>query len=213
MNRFAEGYAWARNRVKTETPIVEDGLLDGTINNNKVETDYSKMTTREKIRFNETGTSKGKYDTVGDIGDNAGLSIGAYQFTEKSGSATKLLNSLGIKRGNYKNDKEYKNAIKVAISSKQGIQAQEDLFHTMYEKSVLDYAKRKGITDQNTIDFLIDTKVNGGYLDIITKAKKNNNYTLEGYKKLRTDRYNRLVKSNPNNQQFAKGWADRVARF
>lgn len=149
---------------------------------------------------------EGNYDTLGDIGDGAGISVGAYQFTEKSGQAQELAKRLGLKSVNKLTPK--------LLASPIGRKAQDNLAVHQYVNPARKAAKRNKVTDSKAIEFLIDTNLNGGMQNVINRAKKKGGLTLANLKAARKDRYAALVKENPKKyKQFIKGWNDRVDRF
>ena len=187
--------------------------------------DFYNLNTKQKVIFGETGgkhTDHG-YGIVGHVGDKAGLTGGAYQFTEKSGHLQNVAKLLGLQpKTKYKSEKAYINALSNAMTTDVGKAIQDKYFQKHFVNSVDDYIKRKraqnkiqGTPEQiNHIrDFLVDTKVNGGYLNVIKRAKRNGDYTIDGYKQDRIDRYNWLVKKEPYKKKFLNGWLDRVARY
>ena len=143
------------------------------------------------------------YGAYADIKDGAGVSVGAYQFTEKSGMAQQLARSLGFKSIRDKGFKE-------ALSTDAGIKAQDKLYST-YTKEPNRLAKKYGL-DENTTGFLIDTNVNGGLQNVVSRAlKMKGGLTLDNLKKARKDRYAYLIKKNPKKfKKFEKGWNRRV---
>lgn len=159
-----------------------------------------------KIRLAETGSAKGKYDTVGEVGDGAGLSIGAYQFTEKSGQAKKLANMLGF--NDVRNPEFHK-----SLSTPIGKKAQDDLFVSQYKGKPDQYAKQYGIKDPKTYGFMLDTNLNGGLDDVMKRASEmEGGIILSNLIKARGDRYNTLIEQNP--KQFGKfrdTWNDRLS--
>jgi len=161
---------------------------------------------------NTTGALKrlrkreGNYGTIGDIGDGAGLSVGAYQFTEKSGQAQQLAKNLGLQ--------SVKQLTPQILASPQGRRAQDDLVLSKYATPAKRVAKKHKISDPKAVEFLIDTNVNGGMQNVISRAKKKGGLTLANLKAARKDRYAHLAKTNPKKyKQFLKGWYNRVDNF
>lgn len=179
-----------------------------------IDNDFGNYSLKEKILFSETGSPDGNYSALKDIGDGAGLSGGAFQFTEKSGNLQKISKVLGLNPDSYKNRGEYKKALSTALGSDLGKKVQDQFFQKEFVAPVDAYMKRKGINDPRIRGFLIDTRINGGYLDNIETAKKNNDYSYPSYIKARSDRYNRLINQNPAlYKQFEDGWNERLDRW
>ena len=157
---------------------------------------------------------EGNYDTIDDIGDGAGLSIGAYQFTEKSGNAQKLAAQLGIKNYSSLSAKDRQSALSKVVGTPQGRQAQDRLVMDQYFKPAQDKAAKYGVTDPKVIEFLVDTNVNGGMNNVISRANKMGGLTMDNLKSARMDRYKNLVNKNPDKYgKFLAGWTNRVNTF
>ena len=149
---------------------------------------------------------EGKYDTLGDIGDGAGLSAGAYQFTEKSGSANQLARNLGLKSA--------KDLTPAILGSPRGRKAQDQLVMQRYFKPAQNAANKYGVKDPRAVDFLIDTNINGGMANVISRAKKMGGLTLNNLKAARKARYKSLATKNPKKyRKYLKGWLNRVDSF
>jgi len=176
-------------------PEVDYTPVDPHIDNTVQSTDINAA----KIRQAE-GNNYGAY---ADIGDDAGISVGAYQFTEKSGMAQRLAKELGFKSIRDKGFKE-------AITTSAGRAAQDKLYGT-YTKRPLEIGKQYGL-DEHTTGFLIDTNVNGGLSSVLNRAKKmKGGVNLKNLKQARIDRYNYLIKKNPAKfSKFKNGWMNRV---
>ena len=157
---------------------------------------------------------EGNYNTIGDIGDGAGLSVGAYQMTEKSGGAQQLAKKLGIKNYSKLNTTQRQSALAGVINTPYGRRTQDDLVQNKYFKPAQRAASKYGVTDRKAIDFLIDTNVNGGMQNVISRAKKLGGLSLGNLKKARLDRYAYLIKKNPKKYaQYKNGWVNRVNEF
>ena len=159
--------------------------------------------------FNDVNASKirgaegNDYSAYGDIGDGAGKSIGAYQFTEKSGMAQQLAKDLGFKSVNDAGFKE-------ALGTQSGRAAQDKLYQT-YTRRPQEIANKYGVKDPNVLGFLIDTNVNGGLGSVAEAALKRGGLTMDNLKGARMDRYNRLARENPAKfGKYLKGWTNRI---
>jgi len=160
--------------------------------------------TLEKIFQAEGGKKNGNYGMYGDIGDGAGLSIGAYQFTEKSGKAQKLAKMLGFKSIKDQGFKE-------ALATPQGVKAQDELFFNDFLRLPKKYKEKYNIQDPKVYGFMIDTNLNGGLSSVINRAKKKGGLTLENLIQARKERYYDLIANNPNKfKKFEKGWMNRL---
>ena len=176
------------------------------------------------IMKEETGNSRGTYNTAKDIGDGAGISFGAHQLTEKSGGikdylkemskggdkkATKLLEGMG--KGNaYKGDKkELIKYLKESGKTENGKKAQEKLYNKKYRDPALKLAKKFGITDPGAIAQIIDHTVNAGLSGTERMLKKaNGDFSAKGIQKARKDDYRGLK----NYKKYGKAWEGRVDR-
>lgn len=182
-----------------ERPIVKEKPFKGAESITKEYNDLSNDINASKIRFAEGND----YGAFKDIGDGAGISVGAYQFTEKSGQAQALAKALGFKSIHDKGFKE-------ALTTDKGKQAQDKLYNT-YTRRPRELGKKYNL-DENTIGFLIDTNVNGGLNSVVdTASKMSGGITLENLKKARLKRYDTLIKKNPSKYaKYKKGWYNRV---
>ena len=157
-----------------------------------------------KIRLAETGTSKGKYGIMGDVGDGAGISVGAYQMNEKSGKAQKLAKRMGF--GSI-HDKGFKSA----LNTDAGRKAQDSLFIEEYSAKPLAYAKKYGIKDKKTLGFMLDTHMNGGLDSVVKRAEKLGGVNMKNLIQARRNRYASLISSNPEKfGKFKNTWNNRV---
>ena len=157
---------------------------------------------------------EGKYDSVGDIGDGAGLSVGAYQFTEKSGRVQQLTKQLGISNYGRLNRGQRTAALGRVINTPTGRRAQDDLIKAQYFAPAQKVAARYGVKDPKAIEFIVDTNVNGGMHNVIKRAKGMGGLSLANLKRARLDRYDSLIRKNPGKYgKFKKGWANRVNNF
>ena len=150
---------------------------------------------------------EGNYDTMGDIGDGAGISVGAYQFTEKSGRAQELAKRLGVK--------SVKDLTPELLRSDWGVRTQDELVKEKYFAPAQKSAARHGITDKAAINFLVDTNINGGMANVINRAKKMpGGATLANLKLARKARYRKLARDKPKKfAKYLKGWLRRVDSF
>ena len=160
----------------------------------------SSDSTAKKIRSSEANNDYGKY---GDIGDDAGISVGAYQFTEKSGMAQRLAKDMGYKSIRSKGFKE-------ELNTPKGKKAQDKLYST-YTRRPKELAEKYGIENQDIIGFMIDTNINGGLSSVVGSAVKKGGLTMGNLKSSRRERYKRLAKDNPRKYaKYLKGWLKRV---
>ena len=191
------------NRVSTFYNLVSPEMNNDTQKqeygtNNKIGIDSNN--TAEKIRGSE---SNGNYSTYGDIGDDAGISVGAYQFTEKSGMAQKLAENLG-----YKSIRS--NGFKEELGTEKGKNAQDKLYST-YTRRPKELAEKYGIENEDVIGFMVDTNINGGLSSVVESSIKKGGLTMTNLKESRKERYKRLAKSNPKKYaKYLKGWMKRV---
>ncbi len=156
--------------------------------------------------------SEGEWDTVGDIGDGAGLSVGAYQMTEKSGGAQQLAKRLGISNYSKLSRNQRATEFKSRLATDEGKKIQTQLAKDRYFTKPKKLATKLGISDPKVISFMIDTHLNGGLDSVIRRAK--GDYSLENMKKARKARYKYLASSKPRRfSKYLKGWLDRVDRF
>ena len=158
------------------------------------------------IRKHEVGNPN-RWGVFENIGDGAGITLGAYQFTEKSGKAQKLAHRLGFKS-------IYDQGFRKALSSPEGIAQQ----HRLFKETFYDPAKRiadlNGVRDPRAVAFLIDTNLNGGLKSVINRAKRKGGLTLQNLVAARNDRYRYLAHSNPRKYgKFLKGWIRRSNSF
>ena len=196
-NPFMQGVNAAEDKLVKES--------DMRITNQDESGDWVKPGYHDAL--NSLKKREGKYDTIGDIGDGAGLSIGAYQFTEKSGGALQLAKKLGLK--------SVSELTPELLRSQQGRRAQDELVLSKYFKPAERAAARHNVTDPKAIEFLVDTNVNGGMSNVISRAKKmKGGLTLANLKKARKARYRKLYADNPKRWgEFIKGWLARVDNF
>jgi hypothetical protein len=130
--------------------------------------------------------SKGDYGLASVLGDNAGLTAGAYQFTERSGSLGKMLekyNDLASKQGVTTLDPELLSAAKSGkMSSREQArvanfvrtqsqdestkdimkEAQDTTFNNIYLNPALKMAQDAGITDKSAAAMFADHYLNAG---------------------------------------------------
>jgi hypothetical protein len=177
---------------------------DNTYNTSEKSSNNNSSNVLDLIRLAETGSKSGNYGAYGDIGDGAGLSIGTYQFTEKSGLAQELAKRLGY---NDIRDKNFKQILNTDIGKK----AQDQLFYEKFQKPVESIAKQYGISDPKTIGFMVDTNLNGGLDSVLKRAQQKGGINLNNLIEARRDRYNYLISKNPQKfGQFRNGWMSRL---
>ena len=171
------------------------------------------------IRIVETND---KYGVVGNIGDSGGISFGAYQFTETSGSLKQFLkNYIALKpltisraKAYYRkmsktkfngNRRRFTNWLKMISTTKDGVKAQDQTFVEMYYNPAI-RAMPKNVKSLIVRVNVIDAFHNGGGRQI-AKALKND--SLEEIERLRIQYW----KSTPGWSRWGKGWLNRLEKI
>lgn len=184
----------------TDTPTIDTPQMgDLTTLPGNEGNDMNQDNNASKIRKAEGNN----YAAFADIGDGAGISVGAYQFTEKSGMAGNLAKEMGFKSIKDPGFRE-------ALNTPKGKAAQDKLYGT-YTRRPQELGRKYNL-DNNTVGFLIDTNINGGLNDVVKRASTmNGGLNISNLKKARLDRYASLIKGNPSKYgKFKKGWENRV---
>jgi hypothetical protein len=207
-----------RNALLDPNTPVNNGQGQGHYSDFLQQDDYrtgnNKYSPNTEQQLNALRKREGNYDTIGDIGDGAGLSVGAYQFTEKSGSAQKLAKKLGINNYDKLSPSQRQSALAGVIDTPYGRRMQDNLVKQQYFRPAQRAAQRYGVTDPKAVEFLVDTNVNGGMQNVINRAKKMGGLSLDNLKKARLARYAYLIKKNPKKYaQYKDGWTNRVMNF
>lgn len=176
-------------RIKHGAANAASSLTFGLVKPETFLGDPSKFNPEDKdyIRNMVKGSeSKGDYGLASVLGDNAGLTAGAYQFTEKSGSLGKMMEAYAIKQ---RNAGIYNNFLPSDITQglKKGSltadqrstlsdyirkqasnnpemfqQAQDATYNEMYLDPALSMAGKYGLTDKSAVAMFADHFVNRG---------------------------------------------------
>ncbi len=110
---------------------------------------------------------EGKYGTVGDIGDGAGISFGAYQLTRASLQAfVKRMDEVGVPGAFHCRPTPRGSAcltwLKAVSTTDESKKIQDEIFVNMYYEPAMKIAKKFGITDPKAQLHVIDHAVNAG---------------------------------------------------
>ena len=216
----ALSYKYLGSEVKVDTNLYNGGSFPS------VSMDSMDKITLEHIRKEETGSAEGKYGTAGDIGDGAGVSYGAYQFTEKSGNLKKYVERIvkltndpvgqqildKFKGNMYGGNKaELIDYLKKTGVTDAGKSVQDGMFKEMFLDPAKKLAASYNITDPAAISQVIDHGVNaglGGAKRMLGRA--GGKVTPQDIANARKMDYNAIASSNPSKQKYMKTWTRRV---
>ncbi len=219
------GIDYAGEKYKEWNPTIDKALYNNQ-NFANVSMDAMDQITLNHIRKKETGTAAGKYDTAGDIGDGAGISFGAYQFTEKSGNLKEYLTRLvavtndpvgqnylskfegnnytGIKAGLIKYLKE-------TGDTPAGKYVQDSMYKEMFLDPAKKLAASYGITNPASISQIIDHSVNAGLGGAKRMLKyAHGDYSPESIARARKNDYNGIIAANSSLAKYRDNWMSRV---
>ncbi len=221
----AYGIDYATEKYKEWNPSIDKKLYSGG-NYPSITPDAADQITLNHIRKHETGSADGKYGTAGDIGDGAGISFGAYQFTEKSGNLKEYLKRL-VSLTNDPVGQNYiskfegnmytgiKSGLITYLKETGDTPAGRYVQDLLYKELFLDPAKKLaasyGITNPASISQIIDHSVNAG----LGGAKRMlhiaaGDYTPENIAKSRKLDYMRLINANSKLGKYQNSWFGRV---
>ena len=215
------GMDWYRSR----NPKIDASLYNGSTYPN-MDGDAADRLTLEHIRKHETGSASGKYDTVGDIGDGAGISFGAYQLTEKSGNLKEYVKRLvavtndptgaeileNFEGNDYKGNRTgFERYLKETGATNAGKYVQDSMYKELFLDPAKQLAAQFGITDKASISQVIDHSVNaglGGAKRMIQRAA--GNYSPDNIARARKEDYNGIINSNASKAKYRNNWYSRV---
>ena len=176
-------------RLKHAAANAATSMSFGTLKPSSFLGDPSKFSAEDKaymMQMTRNSESNGDYGSASVLKDNAGLTAGAYQFTEKSGSLGKMMESYAIKQrdaGNFSNflpsditeglkkgslTPEQRAKLTDYIKTQQQNnpemfkQAQDQSYNEQYLDPAIAMASKYGITDKSAIAMFSDHYVNSG---------------------------------------------------
>lgn len=219
------GIDFLKTKYEDRNPKVDQDLYNNASFSN-IDMNAADAITLRHIRKEETGSEDGKYDTAGDIGDGAGISFGAYQFTEKSGNLKKFIERIvaltndstgaGILAnfdGNMYNGNKtgLTRYLKEVGATKAGKHVQDEMFKEIFLDPAKKLAASYNVTDPAAISQVIDHSLNaglGGAKRMLSKT--NGNVTPQGIAIARKVDYQDLVNKNSKLGKYMNTWSRRV---
>ena len=174
------------------------------------------------MKYNEHNATgfNGNYGANLTLRDGAGLTVGAYGFTEKSGHINKLLKRyadnggdvsavkdvLGSKDWNDDQRNRVKQFVKDNANNDDWKKAQDSHAKEHFVAPAMKLAEEKGITDKKVIAQMADTNLNGGMKSVMKIAEGYGEpVTADTYARARKE-YHDQVAARKGTQEFTKGW-------
>lgn len=176
---------------------------------------------KRNTRFLETSKYEGNYAKTGDIGDNAGISFGAYQLTEKSGGVQDYIKRMAkydpeaaAINENYKGTSKQviSDYLKKSGNTEQGRAVQDKIYDEKYYQPVMKLAAKKGITNEASIAQMLDHHINTGKASRMLDFA-DSDYSPESIAQARRDHYQAIADHDSSKKKYLKNWNNRVTQF
>lgn len=175
---------------------------------------------KNQSRYLETSKYEGNYSKTGDIGDDAGLSFGAYQLTEKSGGIKEYLKRMSAsdpeaekihKNYDSTSKKDLAEYLKKSGNTEKGRETQDKIYDDRYYNPSMKLAAKYGITDEAAIAQIIDHGLNSNADQMLGHRKGN---SAEDIAAARREHYMAIIRSNPAKYaRYQSNWFNRVDKF
>jgi len=192
---------------------------------------------KNHIKASETSKPGGNYAEAKDIKDGAGISYGAYQFTENSGKLIKFLKIAGEENDEAKSfSKQFKNHgstfiglkygknglltfLKEFGNTEKGQQLQDEFYNDEFLKPAFNLIDKHEITDKFAIAQITDHYLNAGSkgaIQLIARIERaGGDFSEKSIIMHRENHYLAIVagknrKEAGQGDKFKKGWLNRV---